>query len=200
MRARSVAVVAAFLMLAPAALHAQQHGGGAARSATRPPREAAQYDFLVGQWELTVTPKVSGLAARIHGVPKLRGSWKAWRALDGWGVEDELRVVDESGNPRTFTHFVRIYDQSARRWTIASVDVYRQLVSRATAQWQGSAMTTFGEGKDGEGKAYASRTRLSRITPTSFRYEQDRSYDGGKTWDEALLVIEARRVAATASR
>lgn len=196
---RHLAVAAAIVALAPAAARAQ-HGGTAPPSATRPPREAAQYDFLVGQWELTVTPKVSGLAARIHGVPKLRGSWKAWRALDGWGIEDELRVVDESGNPRTFAHAVRIYDQGARRWTISTVDVYRQQLVRATAQWQGNTMTTLGEGRDGEGKAYASRTRLSRITPTGFRYQQDRSYDGGRTWDEALLVIDARRVAATASR
>jgi hypothetical protein len=192
--------MAAAIALCPLAAAAQHAGATASRTATRPPREAAQYDFLVGQWELTVTPKVSGLAARIHGVPKLRGSWKAWRALDGWGVEDELRVVDESGNPRTLTHFVRIYDPSARRWTIAAVDVYRQRLSRATAQWQDGAMTSHGEGTDGEGKAYASRTRLSRITPTGFRYEQDRSYDGGKSWDTALLVIEARRVSATASR
>ena len=200
MTARLVALGTALVMLASTPARAQHGGGAAPPSATRPPREAAQYDFLLGQWELTVTPKVSGLAARIHGVPKLRGSWKAWRALDGWGIEDELRVVDESGNPRTFTHFVRIYDQAARRWAIASVDVYRQQLARATAQWQGDAMTTVGEGKDGEGKAYASRTRLTRITPTGFRYQQDRSYDGGRTWDEALLVIDARRVAATAAR
>ena len=199
MHLRSFAAAAIVLAL-PTAGRAQHGAAAAPPSATRPPREAAQYDFLVGQWELTVTPKVSGLAARIHGVPKLRGSWKAWRALDGWGIEDELRIVDESGNPRTFTHAVRIYDQGARRWTIAAVDVYRQQLARATAQWQGGAMTTLGEGRDGEGKAYASRTRLTRITPTGFRYQQDRSYDGGKTWDEALLVIDARRVAATASR
>jgi hypothetical protein len=179
--------------------HAQQDGG-APKLATKAPPEATQYDFLVGQWELTVTPKASGLAARIHGVPKLHGSLRAWRALDGWGIEDELRVVDQSGNPRALSHFVRIYDPAAKRWSIAAVDVYRQRLTQATAQWDGKAMTTLGEGRDAEGRPYRTRTRISSITPTSFRYQQDRSSDDGKRWDEALLVIDARRVAASAQR
>jgi hypothetical protein len=78
--------------------------------------------------------------------------------------------------------------------------VYRQRLSQATAQWDGSVMTSLGEGRDGEGRSYQSRTRISSITPTAFRYQQDRSYDSGKSWDEALLVIDARRVAASAQR
>ena len=196
MRARSLALLAATTLPLVAAAPVQQH-----QPATRPPREASQYDFLVGQWELTVTPKVSSLAARIHGVPRLRGSWKAWRALDGWGIVDELRIVDESGNPQGFTHFVRVYDATAKRWTISSVDVYRQQLARSTAQWQGSEMVTTSDvATDTDGKAYTTRTRVTAITPTSFRYQQDRSYDAGKTWEEGRLVITAKRVAATAAR
>jgi hypothetical protein len=195
--ARSLALLAAAAM--PLAAAAQQHQPQ--QPATRPPREASQYDFLVGHWKLTVSPKVSSLAARIHGVPKLRGSWKAWRALDGWGVVDELRIVDESGNPQGFTHFVRVYDATAKRWTIASLDVYRQQLARSTAQWQGSEMVTTSDvATDADGKSYVTRTRVTAITPTSFRYQQDRSYDAGKTWDEGRLVITAKRIAATAAR
>jgi hypothetical protein len=192
-------IVGTLMLMHPIAAHAQ-HSGGAPGPATKAPREATQYDFLVGQWELTVTPKVSGLAARIHGVPKLHGSLRAWRALDGWGIEDEMRVVDQSGNPQALTHFVRIYDPAAKRWSIVAVDVYRQRLTQSTAQWDGTAMTSLGDGRDGEGRSYQTRTRISGITPTSFRYQQDRSYDSGKSWDEALLTIDARRVAASAQR
>ena len=138
---RSCALLLAVILLAPAPALAQ-HGSGARAPSLRAPREATQYDFLVGQWELTVTPKVSGLAARIHGVPKLRGSWKAWRALDGWGIEDELRVIDASGNPQSFTHFVRLYDPAAKRWLVSTADVYRQQLTQATAEWTGREMVT----------------------------------------------------------
>ena len=48
------------------------------------PREAKQFDFLLGQWEIVAEPHVSFLVATIHGQPKLPGIWKAWRALDGF--------------------------------------------------------------------------------------------------------------------
>jgi hypothetical protein len=195
-----LALAATALVVHATPARAQHSSGTAPARAVRPPREATQYDFLVGQWELTVTPKVSGLAARIHGVPRLRGSWKAWRALDGWGVEDELRIVDESGNPQSLAKAVRVYDPTARKWNAAIVDAYRQRVTQSTAEWTAGAMVSTTDGVDGDGKAYRARTRIARVTPTSFRYEQDRSYDGGRTWDEARLVIEAKRVAAAAPR
>jgi hypothetical protein len=162
------------------------------------PGEVSQFAFLLGQWDLTVTPVVSGLAARIHGVPKSRGSWMGWRAFDGWGIEDELRVVDASGNPQALLYFVRIYDPVARSWTVSAVDTYRGLVSRSVAEWRDGEMTLTGDGTDA-GKPFRSRTRISAITPSSFHVRQDRSYDGGKTWEDRLL-IDAKRVAPVAPR
>jgi hypothetical protein len=44
------------------------------------------------------------------------------------------------------------------------------------------------------------RSRFHAITPTSFRFQQDRSSDNGRTWADGVLKIEAKRVAATAPR
>ena len=107
----------------PTAL-AAQHGGGGQLVPTIP-REATQFDFLVGQWELVVKPIMNTLAARIHGTPVLAGTWKGWRALEGFGIEDDLRIVDGSLNPRSFTHSVRYYDTSAHQWKVSTLDVYR---------------------------------------------------------------------------
>lgn len=163
-------------------------------------REAAQFDFLIGQWEVEMTPKISGLARLVHGQPRLVGSWKAWRAFDGLGVDDELRVVDSSGNPVTLAHAQRIYDSKAQRWQVSLLDVYRARFSNATAQWQGSEMRVDGSGTNADGKPMLTRTRFLAITADGFKMEQDRSTDNGATWDEAALVIVARRVAAKAPR
>lgn len=185
--------------LAVRTLHAQ-HGSAQSVPDTKPPREASQFAFLVGQWDVTVKPKATTLATRIHGVPKMQGTWKAWRALEGWGIEDELRIVDAAGNPQNLTHFLRVYDGAARRWNVSALDVYRGRFTTSNAEWKGDVMLTSSQGTDAEGKPFTSRVTFSRITSASFRYQQDRSADGGRTWTEAFLVIEGKRTAAVAPR
>jgi hypothetical protein len=195
MAGRTSLLVALLLGIAHGA--AAQHGGGAPPSA---PAEARQLSFLVGQFDLVVKPKASGLGQTIHGVPKLIGTWKGWRALDGFGVEDDLSVTDLTGNPKLFAHAVRYFDAEQKRWSMSTIDVYRGVFSTSTGEWKDNAFVAMAHGTDVEGKVYASRARYYDITPTSFRYRADRSYDEGRTWDEGILSIEAKRVAATAPR
>lgn len=189
--------IAALLMLSPT-LVAAQHPSGAPASRSIP-ADAKQFDFLVGQWELVVKPQAVSLGQRIHGVPKMLGTWKAWRSLDGWGITDELRITDESGNPRGLSYAVRMYDPTSRRWSINTADVYRSVFTSSASEWKDNRMTTASKGTDAEGKAYVGRSRYHDITPMSFRFQQERSFDDGKTWNQTL-TIEAKRVAATAPR
>jgi hypothetical protein len=188
-------LVAAIALFAGAASTQAQHGG-----APVAPAEVAQFDFLVGQWDIEATPKVNGLVAMIHGTPHLLGSWKAWRAFDGFGVDDELRLVDGGGNPVALGRALRVFDPKAHRWSIESLDVYGARFSAATATWQGGEMHVSGSGTSVDGKAYLSRTRFCEITADRFTMRQDRSYDNGATWDEGAVTIRARRVAAKAQR
>ncbi len=190
----------ALAILIPGHAAAQHGAGGAGPALQSAPREAAQFDFLLGQWELVATPRATSLAARIHGVPKLSGTWKAWRALDGWGVEDEMKLIDASGNLRVFVHTVRVYSASSRRWSGNTLDVGRASFTVANAEWRTGQMLVTASGTDPDGRSYVSRTRFHDIARDSFRVQQDRSYDGGKSWTAGVLKIEARRVSATAAR
>jgi hypothetical protein len=199
MRIRQPLAILAFSAISSVAT-AQHVRGGAAPPIHAAPKEATQFDFLIGQWELTVQPKVAGLAARIHGSPRLLGTWKAWRGFDGFGIEDELRIIDGSGNPSALSHAVRVYDAGARRWTVSALDVYRARFTIATGEWRDGQMHLTGKGTDADGKAFLTRTRFVDITPASFRMVQDRSMDEGRTWSEGTLKIDAKRVAAAAPR
>ena len=183
------------LLLSAHALFVHAQGGGVTA-----PREAAQFDFMIGQWEIELTPKVNGLAAMVHGTPKLQGSWKAWRAFDGFGIEDELRVIDGSGNPATLAQAQRIFDAKSKRWLMSSLDVYRVRFSSATAQWQDGEMRANGSGITPDGKPLLTRSRFYEITPERFRMTQDRSIDEGKSWEDGVLTVTAKRVAAKAAR
>jgi hypothetical protein len=184
------------LALALAGVAHAQHGSAAAAV----PAEAAQFDFLVGQWELEVVPKATGLAAMIHGSPKLVGSWKAWRAFDGYGLDDELRVFDASGNPISLNCAQRIFDAKARRWLVNGLDVYRARFGSSSGAWQDGEMRLEGSGQSAEGKPVLTRTRFTEITPDRFKMRQDRSLDNGASWEEGTLVVVAKRVAAEAPR
>jgi hypothetical protein len=190
--------IAAVLALAtvPAGASAQ-HATAAPPSRTAPP-EAQQFTFLIGQWDLAVKVPAIGLAQKIHGIPKLVGSWKAWRALDGLGIEDELRITDEAGNPVGLGASLRVFDRAAKHWSITTVDGYTARSTTSTAEWRDGAMTMSSQGTDAEGKPFLSRTRFFDITPQSFHYRQERSFDDGNKWNESLS-IDAKRVAATAT-
>ena len=195
-----VRIAAAVGLLLPTLAFAQHAPSGAGRPALTPAKEASQFDFLIGQWELVVTPKVNSLAAKIHGAPTFVGTWKAWRAVDGFGVEDETRILDRSGNPTALGQALRVYSANERRWLMTSIDAYRGKATSGTGEWKGTEMVITGRAVDEEGKPLQTRTRFFEITPTSFKYQQDRSSDGGKSWDEGILKIAAKRVAASAPR
>ncbi len=181
-------------------VYAQHGGASTALPAVAASKEARQFDFLMGQWEIELTPKVSSLAAMVHGAPRLLGTWKAWSAFDGFGIEDEMRVVDGSGNPVALTHALRIYDSKSGRWQISALDVYRARFSSASGARQADEMHINGTGTNSEGKPYLSRTRFFEISADGFRMQQDRSFDGGGSWVEAAISVAARRVAAKAAR
>jgi len=194
--ARMVTIALALLP----ALAAAQHAGGAQPLAIKAPKEASQFDFLVGQWDLVVKPKAMTLAQKVHGMPKLVGTWKAWRAFEGWGIEDDLRIVDASGNPMLLTHYTRVYDAAAKHWSMSALDVFRQHFTASVAQWQNGEMLSTAEGIEPDGSPHLTRSHLHAITANAFTYTQDKSTDGGKTWIEGNLVIEAKRTAANAAR
>ena len=120
--------------------------------------------------------------------------------MKGWGVEDEMRIIDGSGNPISLAHTLRIFDPTARAWTVATLDVYRARLTQGTGEWRDGEMQLTARGTDVEGRAYMSRTRYYDIKANGFKFQQDRSLDGGRNWTEGTLRIEAKRVAAVAPR
>lgn len=176
------------LILACALAPLTSSGSGAAAAP-----EARQFDFLVGQWQVSGEVKVSGAMALFHGRPKLAGNWKAWRAADGQGIEDELTLTDASGTLLSAVHLTRSFARDEHCWKIMGRDASKGAATTGTACRQGDEMLMTSSGTTPEGKHYRNRTHYLAITPAGFRVLQDRSYDEGKTWDTGAVILDVRR-------
>lgn len=174
-------------------------GAAAAADPAPPPAGAQQFDFILGEWKLDVHPKASGLVAMIHGVPTLSGSWRAWRVLDGRAIEDELRVIDASGNPLALNRSLRIYTTSEQRWQSSGIDAYHGRASAGSGSFRDGELRLEGRSSDAAGNPVLTRTRFFDISADAFRMQQDRSTDNGQTWDEGVIAIDAKRTAASAA-
>ena len=135
----------------------------------------------------------------VHGDVVMTGTWKARRALDGWGVQDEMQLFDPSGDPAALVAATRFYDARAGHWMTTSLDVYRGRQTVSTARKLDAGMQSDIRSQDAEGKPVRTRATIGATDVDHFVFRQDRSYDDGQTWDEDVLVIEARRTSNGAS-
>ncbi len=176
-------------VLAPLALQAQ----ASPPTMGTPPPEASQFDYLIGEWRFVATSRNPA------GPGRFGGRWRAWKAFDGWGVQDEYRILDTLGVTRYLGYTTRIYRPAEGNWLLSYLDVGRGTFHKQFAEQREDGMHLWWEATGPQGP-FLSRVRYYDITPTSFRWQQDRSFDGGKTWVEAFLTIEATRVAGAAPR
>jgi hypothetical protein len=147
------------------------------------------FDFEFGSWK-TVLRRLQR---------PLSGS-TTWLDYEGttvvrevWGGRANLVELDVSGPAgRLEGASLRLYDPQSRQWSL----------NFASARGGGMTPPVIGEFKDGrgefygqetwEGKAILVRFVISDITPTSCRFEQAFSLDGGKTWEVNWIAVDSR--------
>lgn len=152
------------------------------------PPETAQYAFLVGVWDCTIT------ASRPDGVTKQnKAVWKGYWILDGWAIQDDWVSFDENNTPIFFGTNIRSFNPKTKKWQV-------RWLSQGSLKWKqydtvksgGTMVMTGGEGKDRQGE-YIDRNTFFDIEADSWGWRKDRSYDGGKNWIEGVAYISAKR-------
>jgi hypothetical protein len=138
------------------------------------------FDFEIGAWKAHVSRLDHPLTdsstwLEYDGTSVVR---KVWEGRANLG---ELEVEGPAGRIEGLT--LRLFNARARQWNITWANSREGTLDRATM---------FGAFKDGrgeffgqdslDGRAIYVRFVFSNITPTSFRFEQAFSADGGKTW------------------
>lgn len=146
------------------------------------------FDWDIGTWKTHQRRLLHPLTGsttwvEYNGIDVVR---KIWDGANSGVVEAD----GPSGHLEIFT--LRLYNPQAHQWSI-------NFTNPATGTM---GIPSVGEFKNGRGEFYDQETyngraillrfSISDITPTSCRFEQAFSDDGGKTWEVNFIVTEAR--------
>jgi len=139
------------------------------------------FDFEIGVWKAQLSRLERPLTGsttwlNYEGTSVIRKVW------DGRANLGELRV--DGADDRIEGLTLRLYNPHTRQWNITWANGRDGVLDRATM---------FGGFEDGRGEFFGQDTLdgraiyvrfvFSAITPTSFRFEQAFSADGGRTWE-----------------
>lgn len=147
------------------------------------------FDFHVGNWKTRISRLDHALTGSTTWL-KYEGTLVARKVWDGRAQLEELEADGPTGHMEDALLF--LYNPTSRQWSL-----------NATASGDGVVgQPMFGEFKNGRGEFFDQepfkgrmilvRQVWSDITPTSHRFEQAFSEDGGKTWEVNFVASLTR--------
>ncbi|MBP6013683.1 MAG: hypothetical protein KBA31_15760 [Alphaproteobacteria bacterium] len=180
-------------VLGAAAVGAAAFFAGAAPGATagapaKPtPGRPGDFNFLAGEWRI----KHRRLPPGAKEWDVFEGEATCWTILDGVGSVEELRIPS-----RNFSGMgLRLLDVTNRVWSDFWVNGKSGVLTTPgqTGSFENGAGIFLADDVDGD-KPIKVKGVWDQITPTSCRWSQAISRDGGKTWEENW-VMQWTRVA-----
>jgi hypothetical protein len=147
------------------------------------------FDFEIGTWKTRVSRRLQPLTGSNTWV-QYEGTSVVRKLLNGDANLVELDVSGPAGRIEGVS--LRLYNPESRQWSL----------NYASRQGGSLGPPTIGGFKSGRGEFYGQETLggrailvrfvISDITPTSCRFEQAFSDDGGKTWEVNWIATDTR--------
>jgi hypothetical protein len=172
-----------------APMHAQTSGGAMT------PRDSAgrdgqhDFDWEIGTWKTQLKYLTRPLTGSSTWVD-YEGTSIVRKVLDGRANLVELNVRGPTGRIEGLS--LRLYNPEARQWSL----------NFSSARTGTLSPPVIGEFKNGRGEFYGQeflggrailvRFIISEVTPSSARFEQAFSDDGGKTWEVNWIAVDTR--------
>ena len=175
------ALAAITCALAPSAACADT-SGAASPTADQGQSGLHDFDFLVGEWRVHSRRLKERLAASTDW-EEFEGTITSRRLMDGWANVDDTVFHTPQGIYRGVAP--RAYDPKSGQWAIWWIDG-RNPFGALDPPVKGrfvKGVGTFYADDVLRGKPIKVRFTWSDITPTTARWEQAFSPDGGKTWE-----------------
>ena len=162
----------------------------AATHQPRPQRDGQHdFDFEIGTWKTHLSRRLRPLTGSTTWV-EYAGTTVVRKVWNGRANLVELVADGPAGHFEALS--LRLYNPGSRQWSL----------NFANSSDGTLAQPTIGEFRDGRGEFYDQeslngrailvRLVISEVTPTSCRFEQSFSDDGGKTWELNWVAVDTR--------
>jgi hypothetical protein len=158
-------------------------------ASVEPRNGQADFDFLIGSWKvhnrrLKEPLKGSSVWYEFEGTSVARKVW------DGHANQDEYRGNSPSGAIHGLT--LRLYEPSTRQWRLYWANEAKGVLDPPMVGAFQNGRGEFFSHELFEGQGIYVRYVWSDITPTSCRWEQAFSADGGRTWETNWIMTFTR--------
>ncbi len=146
--------------------------------------KARDFDFWVGEWDLTWPGEQTGGEEGSQG----RGVNRVSKKFGDCVIEENFSTSDG----RFFGHSVSVYDSNAGIWRQTWVDSSGSYLS-FTGEFDGEKLTLRTEPVEREdGEVAVNRMVFSEISDSSLKWDWQGSKDGGSTWVDLWNISYTR--------
>lgn len=140
------------------------------------PPEAREFDFWVGEWNVT----------DMNGQPA--GTSRVDKILNGFVLQENWTSVS-GGSGKSWN----TYDRNTRRWRQHWVDDSGRVVDYVDGVREGNRLTVTTRQTGPDGRTHPSRMTFFDIDPTHVRQLGEASTDGGVTWTPTFDLMYTRK-------
>lgn len=180
------------LVIAAVALAAAIVPGGAAHSAPSAPatRDGQRdFDWEWGRWTTKVRVLRNPLSGQAPQWAEYEGTSVVKPLLDGKANFVELSVAGGAGKIEGGA--LRLYNPAARQWSLNFASLRNGLLTAPVfGGFDGHGKGTFVGADMLEGRAILVRFVITQVSPSSARFEQAYSSDGGATWETNWIATD----------
>ena len=154
-----------------------------------PPKEASQFDFLLGDW----TARAKRYRPDGSEIGGYGGTWRARHLHDARMVLDEFTARLDDGSEISYMATLRTFSTATQRWEMTFLLAHQpQLITSFSGIFEDGEMKLDGSGRTLAGEPVIARVRFFDITPRSFQWENRVSLDGGATWNRDSTISAQR--------
>ena len=148
------------------------------------------FDWEIGSWTTHLKRLKSPLSGSTEWV-EYRGTTDVRPVMDGRANLVELKVEGPAG--RIEGASLRLYNPKARQWSLHFASAAGGVLTPPTiGSFQGNCGEFYAQDSWND-RAILVRFVISGITPSSARFEQAFSADGGKSWEVNWIATDTRK-------